>query len=102
MTRTIEVSSDLVGSLAVGELVLLEEVAKAPLSRLFSDETPRGPLLRALALIVLRREARDAGDDPKLVTEDDADAVRVVLHEEVGTTSENPTVQLAGRRKRSA
>jgi hypothetical protein len=56
-------------TLTVGELELLEERTGRPLSKLFSDDAPRGTLLHALAYIQLRRQ------DPGVTWEMAADAV---------------------------
>lgn len=93
MTRRLRITRELVGELTVAELELLEERTGRPLSRLFDDDAPRGPLLHALAFLQLRR------DDPDM-TWDDAGDVVVELEDEpeVGTTAEGPT--RAGRARR--
>jgi hypothetical protein len=53
---TIRVEPADLRTLRVGELELLEERTGRPLSRLFDDDAPRGPLLHALAYIMLRRQ----------------------------------------------
>jgi hypothetical protein len=94
----LRINKQMIGQLTVGELELLEERTGRPLSRLFDDDAPRGTLLHSLAFIQLRR------DDPATTWEAAADVV-VELEglnddEEVGTTSEGPT--LTGRGKRRA
>jgi hypothetical protein len=69
MTRRLTITKDMVGELTVGELELLEERTKRAMSKLFDPDEPRGPLLHALAYIVLRRE------DPEVTWEAAADVV---------------------------
>lgn len=102
MARTITFTQSDVAQLTAGELETLEQRGGAPLSRLFSDDVPRGPMLRALALIALQREAVERGEPRDSVSWDDTYDVRVDVADdegEVGTTG-NPTP--AGRPKRRA
>ncbi len=94
MTTKLQISKDMIGSLTVGELELLEEKTGRPLSRLFADDAPRGVLLHTLAYIQLRRE------DPSVSWEDAGDVQVQLEEEEVGTTSPGPTPAPVGRRKR--
>lgn len=79
-------------TLTVGELELLEERTGRPLSKLFSDDAPRGVLLHALAYIQLRRL------DPSVTWEDAADAVVELDTEEEGEAVTH-TGPLAPRRR---
>lgn len=93
MADKLRISRELIQDLTVGELEELEERTGRPLSRLFDEDAPRGPLLHTLAFFALRR------DDPD-TTWEAAGNVRVELEdtpEEVGTTTGDPTP--GGRRR---
>jgi hypothetical protein len=79
-------------TLTVGELELLEERTGRPLSKLFSDDAPRGTLLHALAFIQLRRH------DPGVTWEMAADAVvELDTEEEEAVTHTGPLARRPAR-----
>jgi hypothetical protein len=83
-------------TLTVGELELLEERTGRPLSKLFSEDAPRGVLLHCLAYIQLRRQ------DGSVTWEEAADAVVELDTEEEGEEAVTHTGPLARRPARPA
>jgi hypothetical protein len=85
--HVIEVTAEMINSLTVGELELLEERTGRSINQMWADGAPKGTLMRTLAFISMRRA------NPATTWEETAD-MRVRLEqqdEEAGAAAVNPT-----------
>jgi hypothetical protein len=85
--HVIDITAEMINSLTVGELELLEERTGRSINQMWVDDAPKGTLMRTLAFISMKRK------DPTATWEQTAD-MRVRLEqddEEAGGAAANPT-----------
>jgi hypothetical protein len=99
--RTIEVTPAIVGDMTVGEIEVIEQRTGRPITALFTEDSPRGIVLHAIAHVILTREARDS-DQPDPAWEDTGNVkVTLAADEEAATGTPNPTVASSRRTRRA-
>jgi hypothetical protein len=98
-SRVIEVTTDLISTMTVGEIEVIEQRTQRPITSLFGDDSPRGVVLHAIAHVVMSREAKAQGlPAPEWEATGD---VRVVLAVEDADKPANPTPASSRRTRRA-